>query len=208
MFASAVTTWSLPREKSLRREEVDKILRVAKDNDARDYVFFAIAANTGLRLCEIVHIRSSDLQDERLQVTRRKKKKLKAQLIDVTPALWDLLSEWGQMFEGTDFLFPGKSGPCRIRHRNGNRTIVCEGGHISRRNLQRRWEDTLKEAMLSMKGRGIHSLRHYAITDFYASTRDLRAAQMFAGHSSSTITERYAHALQMREQIHAMKPSI
>jgi integrase len=53
-------------------------------------------------------------------------------------------------------------------------------------------------------GRGIHSLRHTAITNIYALTKDLRKAQVFAGHSSSAITERYAHIVDMAETLSAM----
>ena len=208
MFASASSTWSLPREKVLTRDEVNKVLALAQDRDARDYVFFAISANTGLRLSEVIHIRQCDIQDGRLRITRRKKKKLTPQVIDVPPALWELMAEWGQMFEGMEFIFPGKAASCVIKHRRGAPETVCEGGHVSRRNVQRRWRLTLQEAGLVMAGRGIHTLRHYAVTEFYAATRDLRAAQMYAGHSSSSITERYAHVLEMREKVHAMKPSL
>lgn len=38
-----------------------------------------------------------------------------------------------------------------------------------------------------------HTLRHTALTDTYRRSKDLRATQVQAGHSSSTMTERYTY---------------
>ncbi len=208
MFAGSTSTWSLPREKSLTRLEVRKILSIARESNARDYVFFATSANTGLRLCEVVHIKASDIQDGRLRITRRKKKRLVPQWIDISRALWSILSEWNQMFSGEEFIFPGVSSPCLIRRSKGQIERTCDGRHVARRNIQRKWAEAVRGVGLSMKGRGIHSLRHYAVSQFYEKTRDLRACQMFAGHSSSTITERYAHVLEMRDRVNSVEPVI
>lgn len=75
---------------------------------------------------------------------------------------------------------------------------------MAKRVIQHRWTMLLNSLDLQMKGRGIHSLRHTAITAFYAKHRDLRAAQTFAGHASSATTERYSRVLDMREKVHAM----
>ncbi len=198
--------WTLPREKVLTRKEVKRVLDRALETEARDYVFFATAANTGLRLCEVVHLRADDLQNGQLRVTRRKKRVLRPEIIDLVPGVWDLLSEWAQMFD--EWLFPGLAGPCIIKRRNGTTEHACEGGHISRRVLQRRWELLLADVGLRMRGRGIHMLRHYGITEFYAKHRDLRAAQIYAGHSSSMMTERYAHVVDLGEKIKAMEATL
>lgn len=199
---SAFSSWSLPRAKTLLPEECGRILSKAADTDPKLYVFLAIGANTALRLCEVLHLRAEDVIDGQLRIVRRKKKKLKAEMIDVTPALSEILHDWSQMYDG--WLFPGKVKPCVIRRSNGVQEQVCDGGHMAKRVIQHRWEILLDSMGLSMEGRGIHSLRHFAITAFYAKHRDLRAAQTFAGHSSSAMTEKYARVLQMKELVHAM----
>ena len=202
------TSHSLPRAKVLTPTEASRILAAAKEKDARDYVFLSVAFNVGLRLCEIVHIRKSDLIDGQLQVTRRKKRHLKPEMIDVGDQLWSLLSEWGQMFEGSDWIFPGEAEPCIIQHTKREPEQVCEGGHISKRNLQRRWELYLVGLGIKLPGRGIHTTRHYAITAFYNKHRDIVAAKDFAGHSSVAITQTYAHTVEMREKVKAMEELI
>jgi len=203
MSMGTVSSWSLPEAKIINPDELHRILEVAKKNSERDYVFFAICANTGLRLCEVGHIQKSDVRGDRLTIIRRKKKILKTERIDIVPALAEILSEWTKRLD-CGYIFRGECAPCFIRRTKGEPEQVCIGGHISLRAIQRRWELAIAEAGLRVPGRGIHSLRHFAITQFYAKHRDLRAAQLFAGHSSSTITERYASVLDMKEKIGAM----
>jgi integrase len=57
-----------------------------------------------------------------------------------------------------------------------------------------------------MKGRGIHQTRHYFATEMYAATKDLRATQVALAHSSSTMTEKYAHVVDQREKVNLVKP--
>jgi integrase len=204
---SNASTWSLAPEKIVLKPDLQRVLAAAKEMDAWFYVFLATAINTGLRMCEVLHIRREDLLDNRLRVTRRKKKALKPEIIEVVPPLWALLSEWGRTFD-SGWMFPGACGPCDIEHSNGERTRVCGGAHASKRTVQVKWRALLTGLGLYVKGRGIHTTRHYSITEFYAKYRDLRAAQMFAGHSSSTTTERYAKVLDMREKVHGMEATL
>jgi integrase len=105
-------------------------------------------------------------------------------------------------------MFPGESGPCVIHRASGQEDQICDGGHVSRREMQRRWSAYRGVAGLDAKGRGVHSLRHYGITEFYRENKDLRAAQMFAGHSSSAVTEKYAHVLEMEAMMKKVKPTL
>lgn len=202
---SSPSAWGLSEEKIISPEDVKRILSTARTHSERDYVFFTVAANTGLRLAEVGHLMADEILDgNRLLVTRRKKKHLKPEIIDVAAPVHALLRDWAKQFE-VGWLFPGDCAPCFIRHLKGEPEQFCIGGHSSLRDVQRRWSMVLAECGLLTKGRGIHSLRHAAITAFYAKTRDLRAAQMFAGHSSSQITERYAHVTEMREKINSVE---
>lgn len=167
------------------------------------YVFLAIGANTALRCCEVLHLKAADVIDGQLRIVRRKKRHLRAEMIDITPALSTILADWSEMYSD-GWLFPGRSKPCFIKRSKGAPEQVCDGGHMAKRVFQQRWEDLLGSMGLGMRGRGLHSLRHFGITAFYAKTRDLRATQVFAGHSSSTMTEKYARILEMRELVHSM----
>lgn len=202
--ASGPTSWSLPAEKIITEHELGLILQAARKKSERDYVFFAIAANTGLRLCEVGHLMVDDLRaDGRLCVTRRKKKILRPELIETRADVVTLMRNWiGSRDMG--YMFPGRAKECFIERSNGVREQVCIGGHASLRDVQRKFKEALMRCGLEAYGRGVHATRHYAITRMYAKTRDLRACQLFAGHSSSTITERYASVLDLREKIESV----
>ena len=203
--------WNLRIEKILQRDEMSRILGIAKERSARTYTFLATCANTGLRLSEVGHIHADDVLPRcQLRITRRKKRTLQPIVIDISPQLAAILEEWKQMFDG--YLWPGNAKPCII-HRSKKGVALepeyaCQGGHISLRVIQRDWALICAEAGLRMHGRGIHSIRHFAITEFYDKHRDLRAAQVFAGHSSSQMTEKYAAVREMKEKIDAMEPML
>lgn len=199
-------SWDLSAAKIMSVEEITKVLGVANRTCPWAYVFFATAANSGLRLCEVAHIKRDDLQHGQLRVIRRKKRQLYPSSIDIKPALWKLLNEWAEMHDG--YLWPGNAKPCVIqRSKKGvpqPPESVCAGGHLSLRTVQNRWALTIAEAGLKLPGRGIHSTRHHFATELYRKTRDLRATQVALAHSSSTITEKYAHCVDLKEKIHGL----
>lgn len=203
----STTAWSLPAEKILTPDEVRQILQAAKRRSARDYTFLVVAANTGLRVSEVAHLMTDDVVGEQLIVVRRKKRVLGPSRIDVAPDAMKILREW-LADKPQGYVFPGRCAPCWIDRKSGEREQVCIGGHAALRHVQRAWELYLVECGLRVYGRGIHSLRHYAITQFYAKYRDLRAAQLFAAHASSAMTERYAAVLDMREKVNAMEATV
>jgi len=200
--------WHLKSELVPNRDEMGKVLDLSKGINSRDYVFFTTASHTGLRVSEVAHLKSSDLINGKLIVTRRKKRHLQPSTMEVSTAVWKLLSEWAQMFDG--YLFPGDAAPCIIhRSADGKRTEdeqVCDGGHIHVRTIQNRWRLMLSMAGLYSPGRGIHQTRHFFATEMYRSTRDLRATQVALAHSSSQMTERYAHVVDLAEQINKVVP--
>ncbi|MGH9364736.1 MAG: tyrosine-type recombinase/integrase [Thermoanaerobaculia bacterium] len=205
------TEWHLADAKILTPEEFRSILAKCRELGEFDpywltmYDIIAIGVNTGLRISEILHIEKDDVLPSRLMVIRRKKKHLHPEPIEIMPAIHKLIAERAATVEA-GFIFPGKQAPCFIEHQGKRgeelgREQFCCGGHASIRNAQRRWRLIVTELGLYKYGRGIHSTRHGAITTIYQKTKDLRKAQVFAGHSSSQITERYAHITDMRETL-------
>jgi integrase len=199
--------WNLDTRLVPNREEMTRILAIAKERSARTYIFLAICSHMGFRLCETGHIKSSDLLNGKVRVTRRKKKHLQPSTVDVPDSLWPLLKEWGESYDG--YIFPGNAAPCVIhRSKKGVRLPdepVCEGGHLSLRVIQRDFGLIVAEAGLRMRGRGVHQTRHYFATELYAATRDLRATQVALDHASIDMTTRYAHAVEQREKINLVK---
>jgi integrase len=205
--------WTLSDSKIVTPEEVGRILARCKELAEFDpywsllYDWYMIAVNTGLRVSEVAHIEKADVLPQRLMVIRRKKRHLHPTPIDVMPAVHEILRRRAAAVE-EGFIFPGRQAPCFIQRqsaKNGPSTEqVCIGGHASIRNVQRRWRLLVEDLGLYQYGRGVHSLRHTAITSVYQTTRDIVKAQIFAGHSSPAITMSYTHILDMQETLAKM----
>ena len=198
--------WNLATELVPNREEMTKVLELAKSDNPRNYVLFALVTSTGLRISEAIHLQATDLINRKMRTVRRKKAVLQYSSVTISDAIWDLLTEWAQMYDG--YLFPGTSKPCVIKRPNGTVEPVlnCAGGHWHIRSAQMAWRMTISRAGLYMKGRGIHQTRHFFATEMYAATKNLRAVQEALAHSSSTMTEKYAHVVNQREQVNLVKP--
>ena len=221
-MGNRVGDWSLHDAKIVMPDEVQVILKRAKEAGEmdpmmlRDYDWMMVAANSGWRLSEVGHLEKCDILDRRVLLARRKKRNLHQEPVEVMPAVMEILHRRANAVE-EGYLFPGRAQPCIIHRSKTDKLTrvrtqwdeqVCVGGHASLRSIQRRWRLLVTELGLYKYGRGIHSLRHTAITAMYRLTKDLRKAQVFAGHSSSKITETYAKVLDMEETLAAMKPLI
>ena len=205
--------WHLKDAKIVTTDEFRTILNRAKELSEGDpwwavmYDWMAIAVNTGLRVSEVAHIEKDDVLPSRLMITRRKKRHLNPEPIEVMSAAHAILKRRADAVD-EGFIFPGRQAPCFINRRKGEREQVCVGGHASIRNIQRRWRVLLEDLGLYKLGRGIHSARHTAVTEIYRATKDIRKAQVFAGHSTSAITEVYAHVTDMKETLEGMEATV
>lgn len=212
--------WTLADAKIVTPDDVQRILSRAKEAGAfspmmaRDYDFMAIAVNSGLRLSEVAHIEKDDVLPTRLMMTRRKKRHLNPAPIEVMPVVHEILRRRAAAVE-SGYIFPGNAQVCIIHRSKTDKDTkvrtqwdeqVCVGGHCSLRSIQRRWRLLIEELGIYKYGRGIHSLRHTAITEVYRTTKDILKAQKFAGHSSPDITVRYSHILDMQDTLNKMVP--
>jgi len=224
-MSGSMGDWTLGDAKLLRPEEANMVLALARHRAAhaeassqeaamaaRDLDWYIIAVNGGFRLSEVGHIEKDDVLPNRLLLARRKKRRLRPEPVEVAPAVMEVLRRRASMVE-SGYIFPGRAKPCEIhRSRTDKQTKektewteqVCVGGHASLRSIQRRWRLLIEHAGLYMRGRGIHTLRHTAISTIYTMTHDLRKAQVFAGHESSKTTEVYAKVLDMQETLAKM----
>lgn len=197
--------WNLATELVPNRQEMTKVLEMAKEWNPRDYVLFALCSHTGLRISEAIHLKTDDLVNGKMRVVRRKKRVLQYSSVEVSEPIWKVLAEWAQQFDG--YLFPGNAKPCIIKRRNGKVDQVpnCSGGHLHIRTAQTAWRGQISRSGLYVRRRGIHQTRHYFATELYAATHDLRATQVALAHSSSTMTEKYAHVVDQREKVNLVK---
>ena len=217
-------SWKLSPDKLATRDEVEKLLaRIRKV--PFDYSFYGTLANTGLRISEGLHLRVEHVTKNGLSVIRRKRRGLDSEVLPVSDMLMELLRARAKAVS-KGWLWPGEASGCvRVLHfRKRKRSVIngieqwrvirewaerqelCKGGHIHKREMQRRWRLYVEELKIYRPGFGPHSLRHYAGTEFYRATKDLRATQEALGHSSPMVTTVYTHVVDMQDQVKKVRP--
>lgn len=134
----------------------------------REIIQFAIYS--GLRLSEIVNLRTEDIHNDYIII--RKSKNNRVRTIPIHPKIQDIILSKLQD-HNTGFLFT----------KNGKRIE----------------EDSIKQAFIRLKKRlGIndlhfHDLRHTFASRLVQNGADLYAVQKLLGHSNPSMTQRYAH---------------
>jgi integrase/recombinase XerD len=178
-----------PLPKVLSREEVDRLIEVARAKDAVDggrmATLLEILYAAGLRVSELVSLPLSAVErDPSMLLVRGKGDK--ERLVPLSDPARTAIVAWlhmrsSQLAEGetSRFLFPSRG-----------RT-----GHLTRQ----RFAQLLKEAAM---GAGIdparvspHVLRHAFASHLLAGGADLRSVQLMLGHADIATTQIYTHVL-------------
>jgi len=140
----------------------------------------AVAYGSGLRVSEVVSLKVSDIDSERMILRVEQGKGSRDRYALLSPALVDHLRDWwcfanreGQMFQGS-WLFPG----------------LNPIDHMTARHLSRVCKQTAKAADIE-KNVSMHTLRHSFATHLLEAGVDIRVIQVLLGHAQLNTTARY-----------------
>ena len=140
----------------------------------------AVAYGSGLRVSEVVALKVSDIDSERMILRVEQGKGSRDRYALLSPALVDHLRDWwcfanheGQMFAGS-WLFPG----------------LNPINHMTSRHLSRVCKQTAKAADIE-KNVSMHTLRHSFATHLLEAGVDIRVIQVLLGHAQLNTTARY-----------------
>ncbi|ALO33883.1 integrase [Colwellia sp. MT41] len=140
----------------------------------------AVAYGSGLRVSEVVSLKVSDIDSERMILRVEQGKGSRDRYALLSPALVDHLRDWwcfanheGQMFAGS-WLFPG----------------LNPIDHMTARHLSRVCKQTAKAADID-KNVSMHTLRHSFATHLLEAGVDIRVIQVLRGHAQLNTTARY-----------------
>jgi site-specific recombinase XerD len=158
----------------LSREEVRRLLEASQGLRQRAAVEIAYAA--GLRLNELLHLRVSDIDSERMVIHVKQGKGKKDREVMLSPALLETLRAYWRQARPRGYLFPGKKAGCPL-----NATILQRGFALAKRTAR------------IEKAASFHSLRHSFATHLMESGVSVRTIQALLGHRSLGTTERYTH---------------
>lgn len=164
----------LPR--ILSPDEVARLIEAAPGPGLKYKAALSIAYGAGLRGGEVVMLRVSDIDSERMLIRVEMGKGSKDRHAMLSPQLLEQLRAWWLQCRSRGWLFPGLDPLLPISTRQLNR--VC---HMA--------------AQAAGLGSWVtpHTLRHSFATHLLESNTDVRVIQVLLGHAKLDTTARYAH---------------
>jgi integrase/recombinase XerD len=167
-------SWQLPEV--LGQKEVERLLLATTKQ--RDRCLLMTAYATGLRVSELVRLKVSAIDSERMMVRVEQGKGKKDRYTILSQRLLSELRSYWKEHRSPTYVFPNR-----------------KGSPISIDYAQRIYNLAKLRAGIQ-KGHGIHTLRHCFATHLLEAGVDLRTIQTLLGHNSMASTERY---LQIRQ---------
>ena len=163
----------------LSPEEVKRLIAAA--GNLKHQTALALAYATGLRVSEVVSLKVTDIDSQRMALRVEQGKGQKDRYAMLSPLLLERLRVWwrvaraqGKMLEG-GWLFPGLD-PVQ---------------HLSTRQLNRAIHAAADAAQID-KRVSMHSLRHAFATHLLEAKVDIRVIQVLLGHKKLETTALYA----------------
>ncbi len=157
--------------KAVSTQTIRKVLKFT--TNLKHCVMLKLCYGMGLRVSELVNLRISDIDSERMQVLIKRGKGKKDRYVVLPESVLSDLRKYYIQYQPDDFLFEGQ-----------------RGGQYSVRSVQQVFHTALKKAGIKNKV-GIHSLRHSYATHLIEQGTDIRFVQDLLGHQSVKTTMRY-----------------
>ena len=164
----------------LSPEEVARVLQAAPGLKAK--AALSLAYGAGLRASEVVGLKVSDIDSQRMVIRVEQGKGRKDRYAMLSPSMLEVLRAWyrharsrGKMLPG-GWLFPGQNPV----------------NHLSTRQLNRVFHAAVTRAEID-KRISLHSLRHAYATHLLEQKVDIRLIQVLLGHKQLTTTQTYSH---------------
>lgn len=163
----------------LSPEEVAELLACAPNLKAQTAL--SVAYGAGLRSSEVVRLKTSDIDSDRMVIRIEQGKGAKDRTAMLSPAVLQQLRSWyraarsKQQVRPGSWLFPGQRGK-----------------HLSSRQLNRLFHQAADAAGIERRV-CLHTLRHSFATHLLEKNTDIRVIQTLLGHKKLETTARYSH---------------
>jgi len=156
----------------LSPEEVARLLEAAPGPKYR--AAFAAAYGAGLRVSEVVALKVTDIESERLLLRIEQGKGRKDRFAMLSPKLLDLLRDWYRIARPKVWLFPGRDAILPLTTRQFSRAVhtAAAMAEITKRVTP-------------------HTLRHSFATHLLEQNIDVRVVQILLGHAKLETTALY-----------------
>ncbi len=157
----------------LTPEEVARLLLMAPGLKYR--AALSVAYGAGLRASEVVNLKVSDIDSDRMVIRVENSKRRKDRLAKLSPQLLALLRDWWRKCRSQVWLFPSRNGVMQ---------------HITTRQFSRGCEYAATAAKIP-KRVTLHTLRHSFATHLLEAGVDVRVIQVMLGHQRLDTTAIY-----------------
>jgi len=154
-------------------EEVQRLLN--SFTNLKHKAIFTLCYSAGLRLGEILTIKISDIDSDRMQIRIEQAKGKKDRYSLLSPKVLELLRRYVREYKPKEFLFEGQNG-----------------GKYSSSSVQQLMRKHRKKANIKKKATP-HTLRHSFATHLLDNGTDIRFIQELLGHKHISTTQIYTH---------------
>ena len=173
------------KKKALTITQCEQILESC--DNLRDKTLFALTLNCGLRANELVNIRLQDFatnQNKVILYVLGKGRDYKQDYVIVSDSVYKLIQEYIKEYNIQDYLFVSGS-----HHNNG--------GKVTTETIRRIVNKLFRQNGIEDNKITLHSIRHSFATISIENGADIRQVSAALRHSSTSVTERYLHDLDM-----------
>lgn len=158
----------------LSKEEVKRIINAQAN--IKHSTMLSMIYSCGLRRSELLNLRPSDIQSDRMVLLIRQGKGKKDRMVPLSHKILEMLRIYFKLYRPINWLFEGQ----------------VAGERYSEKSLESVLKQAIKKARID-KPVTLHWLRHSYATHLLESGTDLRYIQELLGHKSSKTTEIYTH---------------
>lgn len=157
-----------------KKADIEKIKSVLIEKNYRDYLFFEVGINTGLRISDILKLKVADIRGKYyIELKEQKTGKLKK--FRMNSVLRSELENYIMTKNDDNFVFE---------------SLRTSGNPLERTRAYRILNQAAKTAKLKIK-MGTHTMRKTFGFHFYQQTKDIALLQVLFNHSSPSVTLRY-----------------
>ncbi len=169
----------------LSHEEVTQLIEAAPNLLYRTILM--ILYGTGLRRAEVVRLKVSDVDSQRMVIRVHQGKGARDRDVPMSPKLLEALRDYWRWNKPKGYLFPSSPGHRGLEQPTSDKTVwhACQAA-AKRAGLRKRI--------------GPHTLRHTYATHLLEAGTDLRTIQLLLGHTHLEDTTIYLHLSQ--QQLH------
>lgn len=159
--------------KTLSVQEIKRLFRVTKN--PKHLLMLKLCYGMGLRVSEIVNLKVSDIDSDRMQVLIQRAKGKKDRYVNLPKSVLESLREYYKIYKPKEYLFKGQYG-----------------GAYAKRSAQAVFKEAMQKAKIN-KQIGIHGLRHSYATHLLEMGTDISLIQKLLGHNNLKTTLLYTH---------------